>query len=157
MSVETLFSSETHPRPRSWRFWLFVVSPFLFLGMCTVAIRKAFKSVPQAQHELTVFHDRFEGGRYHEIYAAASPAFQRSIQQAAFEQCLGTTRSWGLVKPPTKPVTYFANSNQSGSTVRLQCRIECSNGPLDEVITFGVEDGVSRLIRYQASTPFQMK
>jgi hypothetical protein len=158
MSVETLFSTETHPRPRSWRFWLFVASPFLFLAMCTVAIRKAFRSVPQAQHEVSVFHDRLEAGRYDEIYATASPAFQRSVEQVAFDRYLGAIHAkMGACKPPTQPVNYFANSNQYGTTIRLSYRIQCSNGPLDEVITFGVEDGVSRLRQYRASSPFQMK
>jgi hypothetical protein len=121
-------------------------------------VRKAFRSVPQAQHEVLVFHDRLEAGRYGEIYAAASPVFQRSVEQAAFDQYLRAIHAkMGACKPPTKPVTYFANSNQSGTTIRLQYRIQCSNGPLDEVITFGVEDGVSKLSQYQASSPFQMK
>jgi hypothetical protein len=126
--------------------------------MCTVAARKMFRSVPQAQAEVTVFHNRLEAGRYSEIYATASPVFQGNTQEAAFEKYLGAIHAkMGACKPPAKPVTYFANSNQSGTTVRLNYRIECSNGPLDEVIAFRVEDGIPRLLRYQASSPFQMK
>jgi hypothetical protein len=126
--------------------------------MCTVAARKMFTFVPQAQAEVAVFHNRLEAGRYNEIYAAASPVFQANTQEATFQKYLGTIHSkMGACKPLAKALTYFANSNQSGSTARFTYRIECSNGPLDEVITFRVEDGVPRLFRYQASSPFQMK
>jgi hypothetical protein len=158
MSMETLFSNETHPRPRSWRFWLLVASPFLLLGMCTVAVKNALKSVPLAQSEAKTFHDRFEAGRYGEIYAAASPTFQSSIQESQFEHFLeGIHTKMGACKPPTKPASYFANANQSITTIRLKYRIECSTGALDETITFRVEDGLPKLQLYQASSPFLRK
>jgi hypothetical protein len=45
--VETLFGSESgdQKRPRSWRFWLSVLSPFLILGMCGVSFMKAKRTV----------------------------------------------------------------------------------------------------------------
>jgi hypothetical protein len=126
--------------------------------MCTVAARKLFMLGPQAQAEVAVFHNRLEAGHYSEIYAAASQAFQATAREATFEEYLGAIHAkMGACKPPTKPTSYFANSNQFGTTLRLNSRIECSNGPLDEVITFRVEEGLPRLLRYQASSPFQMK
>jgi hypothetical protein len=160
--METLFGSprdfELSQRRRSWRFWLFVASPFLVVGILVVLATRATTSVQQAQLEAKQFHYRVEKGWYEEIHAIASPAFQRSIQPPALRQYLSTiSAKMGACKEPGKPTAYFVNANQSGTIVRLRYRLECSNGPLDEDITFIVDQGVYRLLGYRASSPSLLK
>ena len=60
----------------------------------------------------------------------------------------------GACAAPLKPVTYFADTNTSGTTVRLQYRIKCSNGALDEAFSFAKNSTKMELLSYQASNPF---
>ena len=119
---------------------------------------KSLRAVQPAQKEAAVFHERLHAGQYDAIYAAAAPKFQSNVNNDAFAQYLGTIHDkMGSCPPPPKPDNYFANSNQSGTTVQLRYHIECSKGRLDEVMTFLVGSGAPRLLQYDASSPFLLK
>jgi hypothetical protein len=159
--VETLFGSESggqKKRGKSWRFWLFVLSPFLILGMCGVFFVKAKEAGLQAEHEVAVFHERLESAQYDAIWTAAAPALRASTSQLVFSLYLdGIHDKMGSCAAPSKPITYVANANTSGTTVRLQYRIKCANGALDEAFTFEKNDTMMALLGYQASNPFLPK
>lgn len=155
--VETLFGSEPggQKRGKSWRFWLFVLSPFLILGMCGVFFVKAKEAGLQAEHEVALFHQRLEAAQYDAIWSAAAPALRTRTSQLVFSQYLDNIHDkMGSCAASLKPVTYFANANTSGTTVRLQYRIKCSNGALDETFTFEKNGTMMALLGYQASNPF---
>jgi hypothetical protein len=153
--METLFGKERTTRERSWRFWLFVLSPILFLATCSVLVVKGIVKVKPAQEQAAILHKRLEAGEYTAIYMAASTEFQR---HAPFEAARAYFREIhdkvGSCLPPVKATRYFANTTQSGTTVLLQYSLECSNGRLDETMTFSAGDGVPKLLHYEASSPF---
>jgi hypothetical protein len=160
--VETLFGSEagseSRKRGKSWRFWLFVLSPFLILGMCGVFFVKAKDAGQQAEHEVALFRERLESAQDDAIWASAAPALQASTSQLVFSQYLdGIHDKMGSCSVPLKPITYFANANTSGTTVRLQYRVKCSKGALDEAFTFAKNGTMMALLDYQASSPFLQK
>jgi len=126
--------------------------------MCSVSFIKAKEATLQAEHEAAVFHERLESAQYDAIWDTATPAFQASIQPSPFSRYLGGIHDkMGPCGAPSKPITYSSNANTSGTTVRLQYRIECSNGPLDEVFTFAKNGTVMALLGYRASSPFLPK
>jgi hypothetical protein len=105
-----------------------------------------------------MFHERLEAGQYDAIFAAAAPAFQKSVQHEAFTQYLATIHDkMGSCSPPSKADNYFANSNQSGTTVQMRYHVECSKGRLDEGMTFLMKNGAAKLLQYDASSPFLMR
>ena len=155
--METLFGTESgsQKRGKSWRFWLFVLSPFLILGMCGVFFVKAKKAGLQAEHEVALFQQRLEAAQYDAIWSAAAPALHARTSQLAFSQILvGVHDKMGLCAPPLKPLSAFASANTSETTVRLQYRVKCSNGTLDEGFAFVKKDTTMALLSYQASSPF---
>jgi hypothetical protein len=110
------------------------------------------------QPEINAFHERFENEQYEAIYNAAAPAFQTKVQLGALEEYLGGIhKKAGACQPPGKPSSYFANSNTTGTTIRVQFRLLCSSGPLDEDMVFLVDKNVPKLLRYDASSPFVLK
>lgn len=157
--METLFGSELDsgrsPHRKSWRFWLLVISPFLFLGMCGVLYVKTKNVLPQAEREVDAFHERLETAQYDAIWAASSPAFQGSVERSALGDYLRTIHEkMGSCQDRAKVTGEFANANMSATTVRLQYRVNCSNGPLDETFTFTVNGAAVELLSYGATSPF---
>jgi len=128
----------------------------LVLGTCSVFVIKSFRALGPAQEQAAAFHQRFEAGQYAAIYAGASPEFQRDTTREALQRYLQGIRDrmGKCTPPPGKPDSYFANSSSSGTTIRLSYSLQCSNGHLDEVITFLSEDGMPKLFQYQASSRF---
>jgi len=111
-----------------------------------------------AQAQVTVFHGRLDSEQYDAIIDAASSAFRGAVKRDAAQRYLKAVHDQaGACAVPARPVSSFMNSNTSGTTVRLQYYLQCSKGPLNEVITFTVEDGAPRLSNYQASVPFVLK
>lgn len=126
--------------------------------MCGVFFVKAKEAGLQAEREVALFHERLESAQYDTIWAAAAPALRASAPQSVLSQYLGGIHDkMGSCSAPLKPTTYFANANTSGTTVRLQYRVECSNGALDEVFTFAKNGTIMALLGYQASSPFLPK
>jgi hypothetical protein len=141
-------------RKRSWRFWLFVISPILFLGMCGVFGMKAYRLVSRARDASALLHQQIEQTKYEEIYYTSSIAFQRSLTAKDLDQYLSAIRTrMGPCEPPGAPLNYFANANTNGTIVQLSYRLKC----LDETISYIEEDGTPRLQSYQASSPFLLK
>ncbi len=119
---------------------------------------KAKNALAQVQPEIDAFHERLEKEQYGAIYSAAAPAYQTEIQLSALEEYLGGIhKKTGACQPPGKPSSFFANSNTNGTTIRIQLRLFCSSGPLDEDIVFLIEQNVARLLSYNASSPFVLK
>ena len=158
--METLFADRPAKPPKTWRFWLFVLSPVLILGMCSVFVMKAKRALSKIQPAIEAFHERIESEQYAAIYAAAAPAFQRATPLNTLENYLGGIRKkTGACQPPPKYGSYLANanSNTEGTTIQVQMRVVCSNGPLDENIVFVFDQEVPKLLSYDASSPFVSK
>ena len=126
--------------------------------MCGVFFVKAKEAGLQAEQEVALFHQRLESAQYDAIWAAAAPALQARTSQLVFSQYLDRVHDkMGSCTAPLKPITYFASANTSGTAVRLQYRIKCANGALDEAFTFAKNGTVMALLGYQASNPFMPK
>jgi len=160
--MDTLFEDskrlQSWWRGRSVRFWLAVSSPLLIMGACGWFAARAKQAESRAEREAAVLHQRLEAFQYDVIYEAAAPAFRAAVPKTNLYKYLAAIREKsGACRAPAQPVSYFANSSTSGTTVNLRYHLECANGALDEAIAFDVQDGAARLLHYQASSPFQMK
>jgi len=119
--METLFADRPAKPPKTWRFWLFVLSPVLILGMCSVFVMKAKRALSKIQPAIEAFHERIESEQYAAIYAAA-PALQRATPLSTLENYLGGIRKkTGACQPPPKYGSYLANanSNTEGTTIQV--------------------------------------
>ncbi len=155
--METLFGTQPKRR-KSWRFWLFVLSPLLFLGMCGRLLMQSKQASLEAGRQVALFHQRLESAQYEAIYGDAAPDFQVTIQPAALGKYLGTIHEkMGACEAPAQPVTSSFNTNTTGATVVLRYRTSCSNGRLDETFAFAQDRWGTKLLKYQASSPFLMK
>lgn len=126
--------------------------------MCGVFFVKAKEAGLEAEREVALFHERLESAQYDAIWAAAAPALRARTSQLVLSQYLdGIHDKIGSCAAPLRPITYFANANTSGTTVRLQYRIQCANGALDEAFTFEKNGTMMALLGYQASSPFLQK
>jgi hypothetical protein len=106
-------------------------------GVLFVKTKEAGLQAEQAEQEVALFHQRLESAQCDAIWAAAAPALQASTPQSVLGQYLGGIHDkMGPCGAPLKPITAFANANTSGTTVRLQYRVKCANGALDEAFTF---------------------
>jgi hypothetical protein len=154
--METFFGEErAAPRRRSWRFWLFVLAPILTLGTCTVLVANALRAIKPAQEQVAVFQKHLNAGEYTEIYRTASPALHSAATFPVFTEYLSKIHDQMGSCSPANQVAPFASSTPSGTTVQLKYSMECSSGRLDEIITYLMIDGVPRLLRYEASSPFK--
>jgi hypothetical protein len=132
--MQTLFGSQPKRR-KSWSFWLFVLSPLLFLGMCGRFLMQSKQASLEAERQVTLFHQRLESAQYEAIYGDAAPDFQVTIQPSALAEYLASIHDkMGACQAPAKPVTSVFNTNTSGARVSLRYRTQCSSGELDEAI-----------------------
>lgn len=155
--METLFGAPPKRR-KSWIFWLFVLSPLLFLGMCGRFLIQSKQASLEAEREVALFHQRLESAQYDAIYGDAAPDFQVTIQPSGLSKYLGTIHEkMGACQAPARPVTSSFNTNTSGARVSLRYRMHCSGGELDEAFTFAQDRRGTKLLRYRASTPFLLK
>jgi hypothetical protein len=155
--METLpGAAEAKPARRSWRFWLLVLSPILTLGTCTVLIANAWRAIKPAQEQAAIFHRQLNAGEYKEIYRTASPEFHSAVTFPAFAEYLRKIHDqMGSCSQSANQGAPTANSTTSGTTVQLKYSMVCSSGRLDENIAYVIMDGVPRLLRYEASSPFE--
>jgi hypothetical protein len=155
--MDTLFGAQPKRR-KSWRFWLFALSPLLFLGMCGTFMMQSKQASLEAGRQVALFHQRLESAQYDAIYGDAAPDFQITIQPTALSKYLGAIHEkMGACQAPAQAVTSSFNTNTTGATVLLRYRTSCSNGRLDETFVFAQDRWGTKLLRYQASSPFLMK
>ncbi len=126
--------------------------------MCGVFFAKAKEAGRQAEHEVALFHERLGSEQYDAIWTAAAPALRARTSQLVFSEYLVAVHNkMGACAAPLKPVAAFATANTTGTTVRLQYRVKCANGALDETFTFEKSATMMALLGYQASSPFLPK
>lgn len=160
--MESLFSDgrqlQSWWRGRSWRFWITVLSPFLWMGGCGVFWVKAKETALRAQREAAVFHQRFEAGQYAAIYEAAAPAFRARLSRSDSDKFFGALRDKiGACETPAAALTSFTNANTSGTTVQLQYGLKCASGHLEETLSFVEARNGLLLLGYNASSPAFLK
>jgi hypothetical protein len=59
----------------------------------------------------------------------------------------------GPCKTPAGALTYLTNASISGASVRLQYRLECASGAMEETLVYVVTGDGPRLVRYDANSP----
>ncbi|MGO4881750.1 MAG: hypothetical protein ACLP59_13115 [Bryobacteraceae bacterium] len=136
-------------RGRSWRFWLTVCSPLLIMGACGVFFAASKHIAAEAEREAAVFHRRVAAGEYDAIYDTATPAFQLATNRYDSARILASVRlKMGDCKTPAGALGAFTNMSTSGTTVRLNYKVACVNGNLDETLTYLNTDFGPRLLGY---------
>ncbi len=145
-------------RRRSARFWLAVLSPLVLLGACGCFVIKAKKAASEAEREAVRFHQRFAAAQYDAIYDGAAPGFRAAVTRAdSIKYFAAIHDKIGACRQPAWPLTSFANATPNGTTVRLEYRLECGSGVLEEAFVFAVSAEGARLLFHHASSAFGAK
>lgn len=92
----------------------------------------AGKAKQAAEQRVAKFHAQLDAEHYHDIYAQASPEFQKSGSEAELNEFFGAVhRKLGNVQNAEEQ-TFFVNFNTSGTTVTLTYKTSFANGRASE-------------------------
>jgi len=115
---------------------------------------RARKIASAAEQEAAVFHQRLADGQYDAIYETAAPAFRAGVSRTGSARYFTTIRDkMGVCKTPAGALTYFTNTNTSGTSVQLRYRLECASGALQETMLYVSTGDGPRLAGYNATSP----
>jgi hypothetical protein len=137
-----------------WRLWLFVASPFLFMGACSVIVFHAKSAyLPAAVAASTHLHEQLRRGEAAQIYADADPAFQASLPLNATLGFLGRVRRKLGVCQYSEPTGWNVNTDSSGTFVTPAYHEQCSNGDGDETLRWKIYDRAAHLMAISVNSP----
>jgi len=111
-----------------------VAAVVLAIAACLGALTacSAGKAKQAAEQGVVQFHAQLDAERYHDIYAQASPEFQKSGTEAELTEFFGAVhRKLGKVQNAEEQ-TFFVNFNTAGTTVTLTYKTNFDNGPATE-------------------------
>ncbi len=137
-----------------WRLWLFIASPFLFMGACSIIVFHAKSAyLPTAITASSHLHEQLAHGEEAQIYANADPSFQTALPVAtALKFFARIRRKLGLCQY-SGPTTWSANTDQSGTFVTVVYHDQCSNGSGDETLRWKLDNGTARLVYFNVNSP----
>lgn len=137
-----------------WRLWLFVASPFLFMGACSIVVfhaRSAYLPVATAASER--LHEHLAHGEDIQVYADADPAFHAgSTAKTTLGFLARVRRKLGTCKY-SGPTRWTANTTTSGTFVTVIYQEECTNGSADETLQWKIDSGAARLVGINVNSP----
>lgn len=142
------------PKRSRWRLWLFVVSPFLFLGGCVVLLFHAKSSyLPAVTTASSHLHEQLARGEDADIYAATDPLFQRAMPEpVAMRFFAGVRRKLGTCQF-SGPTSWSVNAMPSGTFVTVVYHETCPNGPGDETSRWKIYGGGAHLVAININSP----
>ena len=137
-----------------WRLWLFVASPFLLMGGCSLFFFHARSAyLPAAVAASSHLHEQLARGEDGEIYENADASFQTALPRptavkffARIRRKLGSCQYSG-------PITWAANTDQSGTFVTIVYHEQCSSGTEMRRLRWKLEDGAAHLVFMNVNSP----
>jgi hypothetical protein len=154
----SITSADTSPVPwhkrMRWRLWLFIASPFLFMGACSIVLFHAKSTyLPTAVAASSRLHERLERGDAGQIYMDADPAFQTAMPAntalgflARVHRKLGACQYSG-------PRGWNVNTDSSGTYVTVVYHEQCTNGAGDETLRWSIYGGTAHLLAIDVNSP----
>jgi hypothetical protein len=154
----SITNADTIPVPAykriRWRLWLFIASPFLFMGACSIIVFHAKSAyLPAAVAASTRLHEQLERGQGGQVYADADPAFQAAATAntmlgffARLHRKLGACQYSG-------PTGWKVNTDSSGTFVTLDYHDQCTNGVGEEILQWKIYDKAAHLMAFNVTSP----
>jgi hypothetical protein len=137
-----------------WRLWLFVASPFLFMGACSIIVFHAKSAyLPAAIAASSHLHEQLAHGEDAQIYTNADPSFQNALPAATALRFFARIRRKLGPCQYSGPRTWSANTNSSGTLITVVYHERCSNGSGDETLRWKMGDGAVRLVYMNVNSP----
>jgi hypothetical protein len=106
-----------------------------------------------AEAAVVQFHNQFNAGKFHDIYAQADDEFKKSASEADFVTLLEAVhRKLGTVKQ-SNPTGWGVNATPMGTIARLSYEVEFSEGKGTEDFVFHVSGDKATLYHYNVNSP----
>jgi hypothetical protein len=137
-----------------WRLWLFVASPFIVMGGCSLILFHAKSTyMPAAVAASSRLHEELARGQMAQIYADADPAFQAAATANTTLGFLARVRRKLGVCQYSGPTGWNVNTDTSGIFVTVIYRAKCTNGDGDETLRWKFYDGAAHLMAINVNSP----
>jgi len=103
------------------------------------------------------FHERLGAGHVDQIFADASPEFQKSMNAEASDAMFGRIRR-KLGRPRASHATALQQNNTpAGTFIVAQYQTQFDSGVAQETFTWRILDGRPRLAGYTVSSPLLLR
>lgn len=106
-----------------------------------------------AEAAVAQFHNQYNAGQFHEIYAQTDEEFRKSASEADFVSLLESLRrKLGTVKQ-SEQVGWHVNATTTGTIVTVGYDVEFGEGKGREQFAFRVSGDKARLYNYNVNSP----
>jgi hypothetical protein len=126
----------------------------LIAGMLvTVSSCSLTKSKEIGERAVVEFHNQFNAGQYHQIYAQSDEGFRKATSEADTLALFDAIRrKLGSVKNSTQR-SWNVNATSSGTLVSLAYEVEFSEGKGTEQFVFHLSGDKALLFNYNVNSP----
>ena len=132
------------------RIFFFTFSTALFVVLTSCSFTKGKANGEQA---VVKFHNQFNAGQYHEIYAQSDDGFRKATSEAdALALFEAVRRKLGTVKNSTQ-TRWHVNATPAGTMVSLAYDVEFSEGKGSEEFVFHLDGDKALLFNYHVNSP----
>ena len=129
-------------------FLAFMAALLAFVNSCSLTKGKEI-----GEHAVVQFHNQFNAGQYHEIYAQSDEGFRKAASEAdtlalfdAVRRKLGTVKN-------SKQTGWHVNATPTGTLVSLAYDVEFSEGKGAEQFVFHLSGDKALLFNYNVNSP----
>jgi hypothetical protein len=137
-----------------WRLWLFIASPFLLMGGCSLFFFHARSTyLPAAVEASSQLHEELARGEEAQIYENADLSFQNALPAPTALKFFARIRRKLGVCQYSGPTGWNANADSSGTFVTMTYHEQCSNGSGDETLRWKLDNGSARLVYFNVNSP----
>jgi Protein of unknown function (DUF4019) len=117
-------------------------------GSCSLSKGKGI-----AEAGVAKFHDRYNAGKFNEIYADTDEKFKKVTSEAEWTTLLEALhRKLGVVKQ-SKSAGWGVNATPQGTMATLNYEVEFSEGKGTEQFVFHITGDQARLLGYHVNSP----
>jgi hypothetical protein len=129
-------------------FLTFIAALLVSMNSCSLTKAKEI-----GEHAVVQFHNQFNAGQYHEIYAQSDEGFQKGTSEAdAVALFEAVRRKLGTVKNSNQ-AGWHVNATPTGTVVTLAYEVEFSEGKGTEQFVFQVSGDKALLFNYNVNSP----
>ena len=123
------------------------------LLLATGASCSLTKSKGIAEDAVKQFHDRYNAGKFHEIYLEADEGFKKAASEADFTAILeAMQRKLGAVKS-SNPASWNVGATTSGTIATLTYDVDFAEGKGAEQFVFHIDGDKAMLFNYNVNSP----
>jgi hypothetical protein len=123
------------------------------LLLATGASCSLAKSKGIAEDAVKQFHDRYNAGKFHEIYLETDEGFKKAASEADFTALLeAVQRKLGAVKK-SDSTSWRVGATTSGTMATLTCNVDFAEGKGAEQFVFHIDADKALLFNYNVNSP----